>query len=497
MGAREPLGGNRARAPSREPEVPLARRVLFCTSLGSFLAPFGSSALSFSVPEIGRSLGISFLLMVWVPLAYLIPLTTSMVLFGKLSDTFGRTRLFLLGFLLYAIGSVAASFGTSFATLVLPIVVMGTGSALLSVNSTALVSTIFPARSRGGALGIVTMAVYLGLTAGPTLSGVVLGFAGWRTLFYATAGLSLVSLLLARAFLRHVETPLRPSPLDLVGFGTFLAAIFLIVFALSAGEIYGWVLVTPLFAIGFAGLVLFVLLERRREHPLLDPSLFVRNRTFAAANVTAFLNYVSTFAIVFVFSIYFTVIAGLSTVEAGLILVVEPVLMVIISPVSGRLSDRLGSRGLSSLGMLIISAAFFSLFFLVGRIPPVNLTAPLAVVGVGFGLFSAPNTNSVMGSVDRELSGMAAGTLGTMRFIGQLMSIALTGALLASSMSHSALLGLFSGATTTGSTATDAGAFLAGLRTIMAVSGVLSLAGVFTSLVRVPGVGTSRSGATG
>ena len=441
------------------------------------------------MPEIGRSLGVSFLLMVWVPLSYLIPLTTSMVLFGKLSDTLGRVPLFQIGFLLYGLGSVAASFASSFPTLVGPVVVMGTGSALLSVNSTALVSAIFPSRSRGGALGIVTMAVYLGLTAGPTLSGLFLEVAGWRSLFYATAGLSLLSLVLARRFLRQVETALRPTPIDLAGFATFLAGIFLIVFGLSAGEVYGWGLVTPLFAVGLALLVLFVLLERRREHPLLDPSLFTRNRTFAAANVTAFLNYVSTFAIVFVFSIYFTVVVGLSPVEAGLLLVVEPVLMVVISPVSGRLSDRLGSRGLASLGMFLISGAFFAFYFTVGRVPPVDLVGPLAVVGIGFGLFSAPNTNSVMGSVPRELSGMAAGTLGTMRFVGQLMSIALTGALLASAMSHSALLGLFSGASTT---PTDTGAFLSGLRTIMAVSGVLSLAGAFTSLVRESGARTMR-----
>ena len=491
-----PSVGRPTHEPPSEPEVRSARRVLLSTSLGSFLAPFGSSALSFSVPEIGRSLGISFLLMVWVPLAYLIPLTTSMVLFGKLSDTFGRTRLFLLGFLLYGVGSVAAFLSPSFAGLVTAVVVMGTGAALLSVNSTALVSAIFSSRSRGAALGIVTMAVYLGLTAGPTVSGLLLGFVGFRALFYTTAGLSLVSLLLAGRFLRRVETPLRPTPLDLVGFGTFLAAIFLIVFALSAGEVYGWALVAPLFAAGFGLLFGFVLLERRRPHPLLDPSLFTRNRTFAAGNVTAFLNYVSTFSIVLVFSIYFTVIAGLSTVVAGLILVVEPVLMVILSPVSGRLSDRLGSRGLASLGMLVISAAFFFLFWAVGRIPPVDLAVPLAVVGVGFGLFSAPNTNSVMGSVDRELSGMAAGTLGTMRFVGQLMSIALTGALLASAMPHSALLGLFSGAAAS-SSATDAGAFLSGLRTIMWVSGALSLAGVVTSLVREPGVRSARTGTTG
>ncbi len=468
-----------------------ARRILICTGLGSFLAPFGSSAISFSVPEIGRALGIPFLSMVWVPLAYLIPLTTSMVLFGRLSDTLGRTRFFLVGFLLYAFGSAAASLGSSFATLVIPVALMGTGSALLSVNSTALVSVLFPPRSRGAALGIVTMAVYLGLTAGPTVSGVLLGSVGWRSLFYATAALSLASLLLSRRILRDVVTPLRPIPIDLSGFLLFLAAIFLGVFSLSAGEIYGWAEVVPLLVASLLLLLLFVGVERRQSHPLLDLSLFTRNRTFAAANLTAFLNYISTFAIVLVFSIYLTAVAGIGTVEAGLILVVEPVLMVVVSPVSGRLSDRLGSRGLASLGMLIISASFFALYLLVGRIPPVDLAIPLAVVGVGFGLFSAPNTNAVMGSVDRELSGIAAGTLGTMRFVGQLMSITVAGAILATSLSHTALLGLFSG-TAGGPGSTDTGAFLDGLRTIMIVSGVLSLAGVFTSLVREPGVAGLR-----
>ena len=475
-------------SPGAEPRS--SRRVLAAASLGSFLAPFGSSVLSFSVPEIGRSLGISFLLMVWVPLAYLIPLTTLMVLFGKLSDSYGRTRFFLLGFLLYAAGSVAAALSTSFVPLVLPIVVMGTGSALLSVNSTALVSVVFPSRARGGALGIVPMAVYLGLPAGPPVAGLLLGLAGWRSLFYTTAALSLGSLLLGRRYLRRVETPRRPSPLDLPGFATFLAGIFLTVFALSAGEVYGWIEVVPILLAGLASLVLFTRVERRRANPLLDLSLFTRNRTFAAANLTAFLNYVSTFSIVFVFSIYFTVIAGWTPVAAGLALVVEPAVMVVISPVSGRLSDRLGSRGLASLGMLVISAAFFGLYLLVGRVPPLDLVVPLAVVGVGFGLFSAPNTNSVMGSVDRERSGLAAGTLGTMRFVGQLMSIALTGALLAASLSHAAILGLFSGASAA-SLSADTGPFLSGLREIMAVSGTLSLLGVFTSLVRGRGTGAA------
>ncbi len=466
------------------------RTVLLVTSLGAFQPPFASALISFSVPELGHSLGASYLAMVWVPIGYLIPLSATMILLGKLSDTFGRLRFYLLGFVIFAVSALVAAFSNGVEMLVGATLGMGTGASLFSVNSTAIVSSVYPAEIRGGALGINAMSVYLGLTSGPVVSGVLLDSLGWQSLFGFAAALAVASLVVASVTLRHLEMPRRPAPLDLAGFGTFLAALVLIVLYLSLAEVDGWGYGLPVLALGLFLLALFVLLERHRPNPMLDLTLFTRNRTFSAANFTAFLNYTSTFAIVFVFSIYFTVIAGLTPTAAALILTAEPALMVIVSPISGRLSDRFGSRGLASLGLFLIAVAFFSLYLFVGRIPALDLVYPLGIVGVGFGLFSAPNTNAVMGSVASDQFGTAAGTLGTMRFVGQLMSIAVLGSLLAAAMSHTMLLELFSGVSS-GITVADGAAFLNGLRSVMLASGVLSLLGVFTSLVRSPGAASA------
>lgn len=458
-------------------------KVLLSTSLGSFIAPFTSSVISFSVPEIGHAFTASFTLMVWVPMAYLIALPSLMILFGKISDIFGRSKFYFMGLTIFGVGAVLASFSPGIYFLIFSTLIMGIGGSLLSVNSTAIVSTVYPPESRGGALGINAMSVYLGLTSGPVLSGVLIDYFGWHFLFYLIATLSFASLIPVYAFLMNLDIPTKKATIDYGGFTLFLFSILSIVLYLSFSEIYGWISTIYLLFAGLVLLVIFVFYERGREHPILDLSLFTRNRTFSAANFTAFLNYISTFAIVLVFSIYFSVIAGLSPTKSGLILTVEPVFMVIFSPISGRLSDRFGSRGLASLGMLIISAAFFSISLGIGKISPEEMIWPLAAIGVGFGLFSAPNTNSVMGSVDRKDSGTASGTLGTMRFVGQLMSLALMSSLLADSMPRNMIIKLFSGISSN-LTLVDVTGFMNGLKIVMLVSGILSLIGVFTSLVR-------------
>ncbi len=459
------------------------RRVLLSTSLGAFISPFASSVISFSVPEIGRSLQASYLSMVWVPMAYLIPLPSTMILFGKLSDVFGRPKFYSLGLVVFGASALMAAFSNSVYFMVASVLAMGIGGSLLSANSTAIVSSVYPSEARGGALGINAMSVYLGLTTGPALSGLLLGVAGWKSLFLLIASMSLASLLPAYLFLRNVEARGRRASLDVVGFAAFLSSILTIVLYLSLADMDGWIPPIPILIAGLSLLVVFVALESRKASPMLDLTLFTKNRTFSAANFTAFLNYVSTFAVVFIFSMYFIIVAGLGPTESGLILTAEPVLMVVFSPISGRLSDRFGSRGLASLGMFLISSSFLSLYLMVGRTGPVDLVWPLAAMGVGFGLFSAPNTNSVMGSVHREELGVASGTLGTMRFVGQLMSIAIMSTVLAASVPQSMLLQLFSGAGGN-LTLTDVSAFVAGLREVMLLSASLSLIGVFTSLVR-------------
>lgn len=451
--------------------------------MGSFIAPFTSSIISFSVPSMGNSLGAPYTSMIWAPIAFLIPLPSLMILVGKLSDTVGRKLFYMAGLIIFSLGAFAVTLSTDISTVIASILIMGIGASFLAVNSVAIVSAEYPPELRGGALGINAMSVYLGLTSAPAASGFLVEFSGWRSLFYLVSAIAIITLIPVVAYIPAHRRKLTGFSLDMVGFATFLVSILLVVMYLSLSELSGWMAYLYLLITGLLLLLFFVVYESRQINPILNVRLFTRSRTFSAANFTAFLNYISTFAIVFVFSIYFTVIAGLSPSKAGLILTAEPVFMVIFSPISGRLSDTLGSRGLASLGMLLIATAFFALFWLVGTVNPAVLALPLSVVGIGFGLFSAPNTNSVMGSVAREDSGIASGTLGTMRFVGQLMSIAIMGSVLAGSMPRSMLLELFSGISS-GVSLVDQAAFVSGMKEVMLISGFLCIVGVFTSLVR-------------
>ncbi len=360
---------------------------------------------------------------------------------------------------------------------------MGIGASFFAVNSTAILSSVYPPESRGGALGINAMSVYLGLTCGPVAAGYLINYMGWQSVFYLVSAYAFLSLIPVFLYLRKLDLPVKRERVDLAGFVLFFFSMLLTVLFLSLTEINGIFPAVYLLIAGMLLLAVFLLYERRKESPILDVRLFTRSRTFSAANFTAFLNYVSTFAIVFVFSIYFSVVANLQPSQYGIILSVEPAVMVIFSPLSGRLSDRIGARVPASLGMLIISGAFFFMGYEIGRVPPADLVYPLAVIGLGFGLFSAPNTNSVMGSVERKDMGTASGVLGTMRFVGQLMSLAIMGTVLADSVPRSTMIQLFSGVSSN-FTLVDISGFIEGMKLVMITSGILSLAGVLTSLVR-------------
>ncbi len=462
-------------------------RTLIITSLGSFLTPFTSSLISFAVPKIAGTFHSNFVDIVWVPMAYLIALPTFMILLGRLSDMYGRIRFYRIGFLIFSLGALLAATANDIYFLILSSFVMGFGGALIGTNATAIISIVYPREKRGWALGINAMSVYLGLTMAPVLGGILNQFFSWQAIFLINIPIAVVALILTFIYMKSskIDFARKKEKIDLMGALLFTIGILSTVLYLSLGQIYDFLDTIYLLIIGIAVIVSFVFYERRIENPMLDISLFTTNRTFSAANFTAFLNYVSTFSITFIFSIFLQMILGYPPFAAGMILMIEPVLMVIFSPISGRMSDRYGSRGIASIGMLVIAIAFFILAFVNVKSGILSMVIPLGILGVGFGLFSAPNTNSVMGSVGSNRAGVASGTLGTMRFTGQLLSLALASAILSVSIPHSMLLQIFSGVTV--KSGIDASAFEGGFKIIMILSGVLSLIGSYTSLLRTKG----------
>jgi MFS family permease len=462
---------------------PINRRfILLTTSIAAFLSPFLSSAIAFAVPKIGESFRLSFYQGSVLPVIFLIPLASFMILFGRLSDDLGRVKIFRLGLLIFAVSALLAPAIHSYLYLVVMIFFAGLGAAVLSTNSTAIVSYVYASGGRGFALGINAMSVYLGLTLAPFLGGLLIEFNDWQSIFFFSGPLAICALLMSAASMRGIEIRGPPGRTNLRQASMFSLFIILLTTYAAFGDIFGYMRLIYLPLLSLFVLFLFLHYEIRSENPIIPASVFRRNRTFVASIATAFLNYVSTFSIVFVFSIYLQVILHVNPFVSGLIILPEPVLMVLLSPVAGKLADRMGSRLIASSGMVIIGASFLLLFLLVS-VSRADIMILLGILGVGFGLFSAPNTNSVMGSVRREDSGIASGILGTMRFTGQMVSIVAATLILSLYMPRSLIIGMFSGSIVT-ITPLFYNSFISGFRVVMLISSLLAFIGAVSSTMK-------------
>ncbi len=393
---------------------------LLVASLASFLTPFMGSSLNVALPSLGNEFAMSAVLLSWVPTSYLLSSSVFLVPFGRLADILGRRRMFLIGILLYTVSSLLCAVAPGAEFLLGARVLQGISAALMFGMSIAILTSVFPANERGKALGINSAAVYIGLSLGPFIGGILTQQLGWRSIFWMNVPLGLVMVSLVLAKLRGEWSEARGARFDLAGSMVYSFALIALMYGFSLlPGIAGAGTITA----GILGLFLFVRMERRTESPVLDINLFLHNRVFAFSNLAAFINYSATFAVTFLLSLYLAYIRGMTPQETGLVLVVQPIMMALFSPFAGRLSDRIEPRIVASLGMGVIVAGLAFLAFLTAATPLWAIAAALAVLGFGFALFSSPNTNAVMSSVEKPVYGVAAGTLATMRMTGQTLSI--------------------------------------------------------------------------
>jgi len=375
---------------------------------------------------------------------FLIPLASFMIFFGKISDDVGRVRIFRIGLVVFSLATIAASFSMSYLFLVIMVFIAGVGSAVLSTNSTAIVSYVYSRGGRGFTLGINAMSVYLGLSFAPFLGGILIEFFGWRSIFLFAGPVGIVALALSGISMRNIELRGKKNRSAISGSALLAGALLSLTTFIALGDVIGFLKAVYILPVAVVLFILFIRYGTHGTEQVIPSEMLSGNRTFIASNITAMLNYVSTFSIVFVFSIYLQVILHVSPFMSGILILPEPVFMVLLSPFAGRLSDRFGSRLIASAGMIVIGISFLGLYF-INPISRDSIVLLLATIGIGFGLFSAPNTNSVMGSVSREDSGTASGFLGTMRFTGQLLSIVLATIIISLYIPRSLTVGMFSG----------------------------------------------------
>ena len=443
--------------------------VLLIASMSSFLTPFTSSSVNIALPSIGAKLSLDAVTLSWVATVYLLSAAAFLVPFGRIADIHGRKRIFRIGIVIDAVASVLCATSRSGAWLIAFRALQGLGGAMIFGTGVAMLTSVFPPKERGRALGINVAATYIGLSIGPLVGGFFTQHFGWQGIFFFNAFLGLVITVAALWKLKGEWAEAKGEKFDLTGAVIYSMALIVIIYALSVfPALWGvWLILA-----GAIGLAAFVRWEIRQEHPVLNIGLFRNNTVFAFSSLAALINYSATFAVSFLLSLYLQYIKGFTPERAGLILIAQPVMMAIFSPVSGSLSDRIEPRIIASIGMALTTAGLVMLVFVSGDISLSYILASLVVLGLGFGFFSSPNTNAVMGSVDRKSYGVASGMLGTMRLTGQTLSMGIALLLFALYMGRVQISPEYYPL------------FLKSMRTAFIISGALCFGGIFASIAR-------------
>jgi EmrB/QacA subfamily drug resistance transporter len=413
----------------------------------------------------------------WVTSAFLLATAALMVPVGKLADTGGRKRVFTWGMVIWTVTTILCGVANSAPVLIIFRILQGTGTAMVYGTGVAILSSVFSPNERGRALGTAVASTYLGLSLGPFIGGLLTENLGWRSIFLVTVPLGITAIALVIWKLEGEWAPAQGERLDWVGSilcGGALAAIMMGLSRLP--QALGGALVL----LGALGLAAFIWWEQRVDTPVLSMDLFKGNRVFAFSSLAAFIHYMATYAVTFILSLYLQDIRALTPRQAGMVMVAQPAIMALLSPLTGRLSDRVEPRIPASAGMAVTVVGLV-LLTLVGPTTALVLVAViLALLGFGFALFSSPNMNAIMGAAARESYGVASAMLSAMRLTGQMLSMGVATLILTLVMGRKEI-----GAGTSGP-------FLSAARITFIVFGVLCVIGVLASLAR----GKLRDGAS-
>lgn len=395
-------------------------QVLIILCLANTLVPFMTSAINLALPFMNAELSLNARLASWIPTSYMLTTAILQIPSARLADMYGRKRVFVLGVILFTISSVCCGLASSGTWLIVWRVVTGVGSAMLFGTSTAILTSSVPVQKRGWALGIITSVVYIALAAGPLLGGLLTTHWGWESIFFAAAAIGIIVIIGTFRFIKGEWKDEVKTKFDYQGSILYGIGLFSLIYGFSQlPKVVG----VGLMILGVVVLILFAKHQQIKENPVFNINLFLNNRTFRLSNISALINYSATFAVAFMLSLYLQYVRGLSPWDAGLIIIVQSVVQSAVSLKSGKLSDRMSASKLATLGMAIITVGLVLLCFISDTTSYYYLAAVLALLGLGFGIFSSPNTNVIMSSVTQQNYSMASATTGTMRLTGQAFSM--------------------------------------------------------------------------
>lgn len=407
--------------------------VLLTVAIGTFMSALDSSVVNMALPNISAYFQTTLAIIEWIIMSYLLVISSLLLAYGRLGDMFGHRRIYLLGFVIFTAGSVLCGLAPTILLLIFFRGVQAVGAGMLMAVGPAIVTDTVPPEQRGKALSITAVAVAVALTTGPVLGGILTTAFGWQSIFLINIPIGIIGFWLAKQTIPK-KPDLSIQPFDFWGAVLIFTALISILLPLSLVERFGWNNLFIILAIGF-GLVLavcFVFLEKGTPFPLFDIKLF-KNRQFSMSNLAALLNYMAQYMIILLIPFYLQRLRGLPPAEAGLLYFPMPLTTMVVAPISGILSDRMDSRYLSAAGMAVMAVGMGLLSNL--KIDSTNLflITGLIITGLGIGLFQTPNNSAIMGSVPGNRRGIASGMLATMRNMGMVLGVAVSGALFSAS----------------------------------------------------------------
>jgi len=450
-------------------EKTLKRSVLLVTASAAFLTPFLGSAINLALPSISKDLNASAIELGWIASSFILSSAIFLLPFGRLADIIGRKKIFSWGILLFTVSTFLIIFSWNFHSLLIFRIFQGISGAMIFGTSLAIITSVFGPGERGRAMGINITAVYTGLSGGPVIGGLLTQYFGWRSIFGFLVPIGLICLYLIFKKMKLEWAESKGEKFDWKGsaiYGVSLASFMYGFSKLPSAP--GWIFLGSGLILG----LLFLFFEKGTNNPVFDIRLVLRNRVFAFSGIAALIHYSATAATGFFISLYLQYLKGLDARTAGFIMISQPVAMALLSPMAGRLSDKYNPGIIASYGMGLTATGLIMLCFLNESTPFWLIITILTIMGVGFALFSSPNSNAIMSSVEKKHLGVGSAVVGTMRMVGQMLSMGIAMMLLALYMGHEAII-----------PSTYPG-LLAGMRTGFAIFSVLCILGIFASLAR-------------
>lgn len=442
---------------------------LIAVLIASFLTPFTGSAINIAIPAIGKDMGANVVFLTWLSTAFLLASSAFLLPIGRLADIRGKRTVFAVGIMIFGLTSLGCGIAPTPQILLAMRVLQGIGGACVFGTGMAMLSSTFPPGMRGQILGINAAIVYIGISVGPVLGGIITHSLSWRYIFF----ISFILCLVAEAAVSKI----KESYLSAENEQFNVKAALLYIIGLTA-TMYGIAAISTsrlarlCLPSGILLLILFVYYDMRTSRPLLDIRTLSKNRVFAYSNLAALISYLTTSGLGFLVSLYLQVVKGLNPAVAGMVMLAQPAIMAMVSPFSGRISDRAEPQIVATSGMIITSVGLV-MFAFCGQNTSLSLViAALMITGLGFGLFASPNNNAIMSSVEPRQYGVASSTLSTARLVGQTLSMTLVTLIIAAIMGNVKI------------TPSQAPFFMKAMHISMILFSIFTVPGIFASMAR-------------